>query len=139
MLRKAVGEALASRGVKVALGDKDVGYELRCVPPTAFDRDYTRDLGVGAVRALLDGTSEAMITRQAAGIVPVPFADIVDAKTGRTQVRRVDVSTDSYANARALQVRIEAEDLADPARLEAIAAAGGLSVDEARARYGDLP
>jgi len=139
LLRTAVGEALKARGVKIALGDKDVGYELRCVPPTAFDRDYTRDLGVGAVRALLDGTSEAMITRQQSGIVPVPFADIVDAKTGRTQVRRVDVSTDSYANARALQVRIEPEDLADSDQLASIARAGGLSPDEARSRYGDLP
>jgi len=138
VLRTAVGEALASRGIKVATGEKDVGYELRCVPPTAFDRDYTRDLGVGAVRALLGGTSEAMITRQASGIVPVPFADIVDPATGRTRVRTVDVTTDSYANARALQVRIEAEDLADPARLDAIARAAGLSPDEARARYGDL-
>ena len=90
------------------------------------------------MRALLAGTSEAMITRQQSGIVAVPFADIVDASTGRTQVRQVDVGTDSYANARALQVRIEPEDLADPARLEAIAAAAGLSPDEARARYGDL-
>jgi len=138
VLRTAVGEALAARGVTVALGDKDVGYELRCVPPTAFDRDYTRDLGVGAVRALLAGTSEAMITRQHTGIVPVPFADLVDPHTGRTRVRTVDVSTDSYATARALQVRIEPGDLAEPERLEALAAAASLTPDEARARYGDL-
>ncbi|MBW2448151.1 MAG: 6-phosphofructokinase [Deltaproteobacteria bacterium] len=138
VLRTAVGESLASRGVKIALGEKDVGYELRCVPPTAFDRDYTRDLGVGAVRALLAGTSEAMITRQHSGIVAVPFEEIVDAATGRTQVRQVDIRTDSYANARALQVRIEPEDLSDPAKLAAIAQAAGLSPDEARARYGGL-
>ena len=138
VLRTAVAEALAARGVTVALGDKDVGYELRCVPPSAFDRDYTCDLGVGAVRALLSGTSEAMITRQQAGIVAVPFADIVDERTGRTRVRTVDVATDSYANARALQVRIEPDDLSDPARLEALSSAAGLSPDEARARYGGL-
>jgi 6-phosphofructokinase 1 len=138
VLRTAVGEALASRGVKVALGEKDVGYELRCVPPTAFDRDYTRDLGVGAVRALLDGTSEAMITRQAGRIVPVPFADIVDAETGKTRVRQVDVTTDAYRNARALQVRVEPEDCSDPERLAALARAAGLSEADARSRYGDL-
>lgn len=138
VLRTAVAEALAARGVKVAIGEKDVGYELRCVPPTAFDRDYTRDLGVGAVRALLDGTSEAMITRQEGRIVPVPLADIADARTGRTRVRRVDVGTDAYAAARALQVRIEAEDLADSRSLASLARAAGLSEDETRQRYGDL-
>ena len=30
MLRTAVTESLASRGVKVTIGEKDVGYELRC-------------------------------------------------------------------------------------------------------------
>jgi len=33
-------------GISVALGAKDVGYELRCVSPCAFDREYTRALGL---------------------------------------------------------------------------------------------
>src|SRR5262249_59301812 len=57
VLREAVTKSLAARGVKVTIGEKDVGYELRCGYPTAFDRDYTRDLGVGAVDALLAGHS----------------------------------------------------------------------------------
>ncbi len=107
LLRTAVAGSLASRGVKLTIGDKDVGYELRCVPPTAFDRDYTRDLGVGAVRTLLAGRSNALITRQASRIVPIPFAELMDEKTGRTRVREVDVSTDAFASARALQTRVE--------------------------------
>ncbi len=138
VLRTAVAEALASRGITVAIGEKDVGYELRCVSPTAFDRDYTRDLGVGAVRALLAGTSDAMITRQNGTIVPVPFREIVDEATGRTQVREVDTGEDAYANARALQTRIEATDLSDPASLAKLAEAAGLSEDETRQRFGDL-
>jgi len=139
VLRTQVRESLASRGIQVAIGEKDVGYELRCAAPTAFDRDYTRDLGVGAVRALLAGTTESMITRREGRIVAVPFADIVDAETGRTRVRQVDTTTDSYASARALQVRIEAEDLADAATLARLAEAANLSPDEARQRYGQDP
>ena len=136
MLRTAVRESLAARGVALAIGEKDVGYELRCGYPTAFDRDYTRDLGVGAVRTLLGGASSVLITRQQGGaIVPVPFAELTDPKTGRTRVRRVDTSTDSFAAARALQTRVDAEDLADAERLAAIAAAAGLSPDQARERY----
>ena len=56
VLKDGVTNALAARGIKIASGEKDVGYELRCNKPTAFDRDYTRDLGAGAVFTLLGGT-----------------------------------------------------------------------------------
>jgi 6-phosphofructokinase len=138
VLRTAVSGSLASRGVKVTIGEKDVGYELRCGYPIAFDRDYTRDLGVGAVRALLEGRSSVLITRQSERIVPVPFADIVDPATGRARVRAVDVGSDSYRNALALQERIQAEDLDDEERLGAIARAAKLSPAEARQRYAPL-
>jgi 6-phosphofructokinase 1 len=131
-------EALAARGLKVQIGEKDVGYELRCVPPSAFDRDYTRDLGVGAVEALLAGRSSVLITRQAGAIVPIPFEELMDPATGRTRVRLVDVSTDSFAGARALQVRVEREDLEDEGRLAALARAAKLSPEEARRRYAPL-
>jgi 6-phosphofructokinase len=124
--------------VKVAIGEKDVGYEVRCGYPTAFDRDYTRDLGVGAVRTLLSGTSSVLITRQAQRIVPVPFAEILDPKTGKARVRGVDVGSDHYGNALALQERISAQDLADSGRLAAIANAAKLSPEEARKRYAPL-
>ena len=68
-------------------------------------------------------------------IVPVPFADLLDPRTGCSRVRQVDVGADSYANAFALQERISAEDLEDPARLASIAEAAKLSPDEARERY----
>jgi 6-phosphofructokinase 1 len=135
VLRTLVSGSLAERGVKVTIGEKDVGYELRCGYPTAFDRDYTRDLGVGAVDTLLAGTSSVLITRQEGRIVPMPFADIIDPQTNKSRVRGVDVASDSYRNALALQERITAEDLADPARLAALAAAAKLSPQETAQRY----
>jgi 6-phosphofructokinase 1 len=138
VLRTAVAESLASRGVKVTIGEKDVGYELRCGYPTAFDRDYTRDLGVGAVKTLEAGGGGVLITRQEGRIQPVPFAEIVDPKTGKARVRGVDVETDSYRNALALQERIFASDLDDAGRLAAIAAAAKLSPEAARRRYAPL-
>lgn len=138
VLRGAVSDALAARGVRIATGEKDVGYELRCNKPTAFDRDYTRDLGAGAVFALLDGKANVLITRQSERIVPVPFAELMDAKTGKTRVRDVDIGHESYRAARALQERIEPDDLADAKRLEAIANAAKLSPAEAKQRYAPL-
>lgn len=138
VLREGVAQALAARGVKIATGEKDVGYELRCNKPTAFDRDYTRDLGAGAVFALLDGKANVLVTRQAERIVLVPFAELMDAQTGKTRVRDVDTSHDWYRAARALQERVEREDLEDPARLAALAKAANLTPDEAKQRYAPL-
>jgi len=138
VLRTAVMESFARRGVSVAIGEKDVGYELRCVQPNAFDRDYTRDLGVGAVRILEAGRSGVLVTRQQGRTVPIAFDELMDPATGRTRVRMLDVASDSFAHARALEVRVEAGDLADPARLGALARASGLSPDEARRRYAPL-
>jgi len=139
VLRQQLGGLFAKRGVKVAFGEKDVGYELRCGPPNAFDRDYTRDLGVGAVETLLAGQSSVLITRQEGNrIVPIPFDELMDRETGKTRVRYVDVETDSFRHARLLQERVTRDDLEDPARLEAIARAAGLAPDAARRRYTPL-
>jgi len=59
----------------------------------------------------------------------------MDPATGRTKVRMVDTTTDSFASARALQVRIERADLEDNVRLAALAKAAMLSPEDARKRY----
>jgi 6-phosphofructokinase 1 len=115
--------------------EKDVGYELRCAPPNAFDLDYTRDLGAGAVRTLMAGTSGVMITRQGGAIVPVPFDQLMDPKTHKTRVRLVDVATESHTSARSLQVRIEPSDLDDPERLAQLAETAKLTPAAARERW----
>lgn len=64
--------------------EKYVGYELRCAPPNAFDREYTRDLGFGAVKFLLDQNKPenmkhgALITMQGENLVPMSFEDLKD-------------------------------------------------------------
>jgi 6-phosphofructokinase 1 len=135
VLREAVTRSLAERGVSVRIGDKDVGYELRCGTPTAFDRDYTRDLGFGAMQALLSGQSGVLITRQASRVVPVPFDELIDPMKGRTRVRTVDTSTDAYAAARAMQVRVEGADLEDPKTLARLAEAAHLEPAQVKQRY----
>jgi len=137
ILQRRVLDGLAQFGMKPTIVAKDVGYELRCAEPTAFDLDYTRDLGAGAVRTLLAGTSAAMITRQESAIVPVPFADLMDPETGRTRVRVVDTSTESHESAVALQVRVEKADLDGPMVAE-LARVLGVSEAEVRTRYADV-
>ncbi|MEN8181806.1 MAG: 6-phosphofructokinase, partial [Myxococcota bacterium] len=107
VIRDRVRAGLSELGIHMTVGEKDVGYELRCAAPNAFDLDYTRDLGAGAVRVLLAGGSGVLITRQESGIVPITFDELMDPATGRTRVRMVDTSTQSHETAWALQVRME--------------------------------
>lgn len=136
VLATSVKASLADRGIAVAIGTKDVGYELRCASPCAFDREYTRDLGAGAVDLLRKGRSGALVTRQKGCIVALDFEELMDAQTGRTRVRMVDVDTDSYAHARSLQTRIVATDLEEIERLNTLAASSGQTPKEAKAYFG---
>lgn len=138
VVKEAVRTALAERGIKMTIVEKDIGYELRCAPPNAFDLDYTRDLGAGAVRTLMAGRSGVMITRQEGAIVPVPFDEIMDPATGRTKVRMVDTSSESHRSATALQVRVEMADLEDPTWASSLARTANLDVEQVRERYRPL-
>lgn len=122
------------RGIKVTITNKDIGYELRCADPISFDAAYCRDLGYHAVRFLAGGGSGAMITVQNGKLVPVPFASMRTA-AGRTRVRNVDPSSESYRVAREYMLRLEPEDFHDPAWVERLAEAGGTTADELRARF----
>ena len=61
---------------------QDIGYELRCPPPNAFDQDSTRALGAGAAQFEHEGGRDAMSTRQDRACVPSPFSVILDPETG---------------------------------------------------------
>jgi 6-phosphofructokinase 1 len=135
LVAKRAQAGLAELGISVSVVDKDVGYELRCAAPNAFDVEYTRDLGAGAVDALLSGASGVMITREEQAIVRVPFADMLDRATGRTRTRLLDTRGHAYATARLLQVRLEPADLTPGPECDALVAATKRSPDALRARY----
>jgi 6-phosphofructokinase 1 len=135
LVRERVQGGLAQHGIKATIVIKDVGYECRCVSPCAYDQEYTRELGAGAVDTLLAGQGHVMITRQNGRIVPSPFDELIDPATGKTAVRMLDIKTEAFATALRLQTRLEAADLADDAKGEALAAASALDLDALRARF----
>ena len=138
LLRDRVRSRLRERGIELTIGEKNVGYELRCAPPNAFDLEYTRDLGAGAVKILLEGGTAALITRQNGAIVALDISALQDPETGRTRVRLVDPTTDSHACGATLQRRLEASDLRDDERLGAIASAAGLEPGQAREYFASV-
>src|SRR5438270_7340796 len=129
---------LSARGLRVTIINKNIGYELRCADPIPFDAAYCRDLGYAAIRFLLSGGSDAMVSVQGGRMVPIPFADIRDPGTGRTRVRMVNVESEGYRVAREYMIRLEPEDFADPFWVEKMARAGNMTTDEFRDRFGYL-
>jgi ATP-dependent phosphofructokinase / diphosphate-dependent phosphofructokinase len=138
ILKAKVSERLQTFGVKITIASKNIGYELRCCNPIPFDIEYTRELGYWAAQYLVSGGNAAMVSVQNGAFVPIPFADMVDPKTGRTRVRRVDVTSSRFLIARDFMVRLRKDDLADPYLLSKLADTVKLSADEFRAQFSTV-
>ena len=137
VLRDAVRRRLSEVGVEATIVTKDIGYELRCAKPVPFDVEYTRTLGYGAVRYLLEGGSGALIALSGGRVVPVQLAELQDPSTNRVRVRMVDVTTESYRVARNYMTRLEPTDFREP-YLSRLAAHTNLSASDFRKRFEDV-
>ena len=134
ILKQAVLAEVKKIGIKVSIIDKEIGYELRCTAPIAYDIDYARSLGYSAVRFLMRGDSGALISIQNNEAVPMRFEDIKDPATGKTKVRKVNIESVHYKIARGLMMRLEEGDLDDPG----LANAYRMTQEEFRNRYAYL-
>jgi ATP-dependent phosphofructokinase / diphosphate-dependent phosphofructokinase len=135
ILEKRVARRLGAFGIKARIVAKDVGYELRCADPIPIDMEYARDLGYCAIEHLIEGGNAAVISIQNGRFVPIPFADMIDPRSGRTRVRLVDVHSPRYEIAREYMTRLRQSDFDDPHRLAALAAAAHVSSEQFRAAF----
>jgi 6-phosphofructokinase 1 len=138
LLKEELQNRFAARKESVTIVAHLLGYELRCAPPSTSDLVYTRDLGHGGVRLLLNPSevpSGVMVTMQDGNLVPVLFEDMVDPQTRRTRIRTVDLASYSYSVARAYMIRLEKTDFESPQTLAALAAEARISPQEFRERY----
>lgn len=138
VLRDALRERLATLGLDTTVVPKDIGYELRCANPVPFDAEYTRTLGYGAVRYLLEGGSGSLIALSAGRVAPITLEQLQDPRTKRVSVRMVDTGTESYRVGRYYQTRLEKADFA-AGRLEQLAAQTNLSPDTFAERFSQIP
>jgi 6-phosphofructokinase 1 len=138
ILKHELDSELEKLGASVRITSKDLGYELRCADPIAFDIDYTRSLGEAAVAFLLDGGTNATVTVQGTRVVPIPFTDMLDPETGVTEVRKVNVDSFVYRSAFKLMIRLKPEDAEDEELLRAMAEHTTLTLDEFKSRFGYL-
>ena len=143
-LRREIQRRFASRGEDLAIVDSTVGYELRSYPPIPFDIDYTRSLGYGAARFLLEGLDQdtksdgALICLVDGRIEAVPFDQLRDPATGRTRVRKVDIDGHGYRVARKYMIRLEKRDLDDPQMCRKLAEEAGMTPEDFIRRFGSV-
>ncbi len=138
VLRDELRRQLKDIGIDTRIVNIDLGYELRCADPIAYDIDYTRSLGEAAVEFLLSGGSHATITIQQHQAVPMPFAKMMDPNTGRTEVRKVNVDSFIYRSARKFMIRLKPEDAENEILLNQMAAQTNLTLREFKEKYGYL-
>jgi 6-phosphofructokinase 1 len=113
-LGKFVAELVAKRyeektGNKKKVTGLQLGYESRCSPPHAFDVILGSQLGTGAYRALVEEGLDAhmvSVTGQL-DLRYVPFKEIVNQETLRTDVRYIVTGSDFHRLARFLETRTD--------------------------------
>ncbi|MEK6985866.1 MAG: 6-phosphofructokinase [Candidatus Thermoplasmatota archaeon] len=105
VVRDQLAPRLKAKGDDTGFITKIIGYELRCADPCAFDVQYTRTLGAGAVDFLANGTGDALIALVDGKIAPLRFEELKDPATGKVRIRRVNVEGALWKQSLALQAR----------------------------------
>jgi 6-phosphofructokinase 1 len=146
ILKTIVERRFAARGDALAIVHKTIGYEVRSAPPLAFDCQYVRMLGYGAVEFLLHPAPEhapwpgALVCVVGGQLRYLPFEELMDPATGRTRIRVVDVTAPMYRIAREYMIRLEREDFEDERRVAELARAAStkqytMTPEEFRQRF----
>jgi 6-phosphofructokinase 1 len=149
ILKTQVERRFASRDVSLAIVHKNIGYEVRSAAPVAFDCEYVRTLGYGAVEFLLDPRADvkklsgALVCLVDGKLQYLDFTQLLNPATGKSRVRVVDVEKPSYKIAREYMIRLEKEDLEDEEKLRLLAGAASgrnkiCAPEEFRSRFEHL-
>jgi len=141
LIKHRVMRRFAERGQKMQVTDVTLGYELRCAQPLPFDIDYTRTLGWGAVRYLIDEPWDkrlihgGFVTLDGVNLKTLPFEDLRDPETGRTRVRLVNRASEHYRVAREYMIRLEPEDLEDETTARRLAESAEMTLEGFRKEF----
>ena len=138
ILKEELESNLRQLSVSVRLVKHVLGYELRCATPNSYDIEYTRILGEAAVSFLLTGGTNAIITLQHSQAVPIPYDEMINPDTGRTEVRMVDIDSYRYQSAYKFMTRLKPDAAGDEKLFERLAALTCLEVERFITRYGYL-
>lgn len=84
-------------GMKVNSRPVEIGYEVRCQTPVAYDLLYCTELGMGVYRLFEKGVTGCMVfVNHASAVTPLSLRELQDPVTGKIQPRLVDITTDGF-------------------------------------------
>lgn len=72
----------------------ELGYELRCIPPVAYDLMYCTLLGIGVKRLYDSGYTGCMVTADNAGNISPLFLKDVQNADGKIRTRLVNINSE---------------------------------------------
>ena len=86
-------------GLKVKSRPVEIGYDVRCQDPVAYDLTYCTELAMGVYQLYSEGKTGSMVYVDAYGNVsPLYLADLQDPTTGKNPPRVVDINSGTAQN-----------------------------------------
>ena len=86
-------------GVKVKSRPVEIGYDVRCQDPVAYDVTYCTELAMGVYQLYSEGKTGCMVYVDSYGNVsPLYLADLQDPNTGKIPPRVVDINAGTAQN-----------------------------------------
>ena len=86
-------------GIKVKSRPVEIGYDVRCQDPVAYDLTYCTELAMGVYQLFSEGKTGCMVYVDAYGNVsPLYLADLQDPTTGKIPPRVVDINSGTAQN-----------------------------------------
>ena len=88
-------QSLKGLGIKIKSRPNEMGYELRCCRPVAYDLSYATRLGLGVYKLFNAGHTGCMVTVGRTGSIdPLYLKDVAD-EHGKIKPRLVNVDTEN--------------------------------------------
>lgn len=84
-------------GIKVKSRPVEIGYEVRCQTPVAYDLVYCSMLGMGVYKLFAEGKTGCMVyVDQEGNFSQLYLKDLQDPQSGKIPPRLVDVTSDQF-------------------------------------------
>ena len=97
IFNEMIENKLKELNIKVKSRPVEIGYEVRCQTPVAFDLVYCSQLGMGVYQLFSEGKTGCMVYADQAGQVsPLYLKDLQDPSTGKIPPRLVDINSDKF-------------------------------------------
>ena len=99
LFNELLEKKIAKIGLKVKSRPVEIGYDVRCQDPVAYDLTYCTELAMGVYQLFSEGKTGCMVYVDAYGNVsPLYLSDLQDPETGTIPPRIVDINAGTAQN-----------------------------------------